>query len=199
SDLWYAEATRVAEDDARAPFVLSAGPVVRAMLVHLSQIHHWLLITLHHIVIDGWSTSLFANEFATLYSARQAGRASPLADPPIQYGDFAVWQHEWLRGDVLERQLAYWRQQLDGVAPVDLITDRPRGPATFEGDFLPIDIGAPLVAALRSLAVSAGATLYMVLLAVLDVLLHRLTGQDDIAVGSPIANRTRVELEELIG
>jgi amino acid adenylation domain-containing protein len=194
-----ARATAEAEAEARTTFDLEHGPVIRAKLLRLSSSRHWLLLTIHHIATDGWSMGLLAQELSRLYAARVAGRPNPLEDLPIQYADYAVWQRDWLRGDVLTQQLDYWRTQLAGVEPVRLITDRTRGPATFEGDFCPLEVAPQLLSALRSMAASEKATLYMALLAAFDVLMCRLTGQDDIVVGSPIANRSRPELEGLIG
>ena len=195
-----ADAQRLADEEASAPFDLARGPVMRALLVRLGQAEHWLVMTLHHIVCDGWSMSVLSRELRTLYQAFAAGRPSPLSELPIQYADFAVWQREWLRGERLEEQLAYWRTQLAGLPPVPLITDRPRAAAPdFRGGFHRFTLPDGVSAGLRRLAASQGATLFMVLLAAFDILLFRYTGQDDIVVGAPIANRIRKDLEPLIG
>jgi amino acid adenylation domain-containing protein len=186
---------------ARQPFDLGAGPLVRATLLRLAREEHLLVLALHHIVADGWSIGVFLRELAAFYAAFSAGQPSPLAELPMQYSDFARWQRDWLVGEELETQLAFWRQALEG-APRELAlpADRPR-------PLLPTDRGArvrvlvpsALVAELRRTAWQSGATLFMSLLAALDVLLCRASGQTDLVVGTPIANRERVELEGLIG
>ncbi|RIK37175.1 MAG: non-ribosomal peptide synthetase, partial [Chloroflexi bacterium] len=158
------------------------------------------LLTMHHIVSDGWSMQVFARELAELYAAFAAGRPSPLAELPIQYADFALWQRERLEGEVLGRQLAYWQQQLAGLAGLELPTDRPRPPvASFRGDQLDVRLAPALVGGLKRLSAQAGTTLFMTLLAAFTTLLQRYTGQADIVVGAPIAGRNRAELEPLIG
>ena len=195
-----AEAQRLADAEARRPFNLTTGPVARATLLRLAECEHWLLLTLHHIVADGWSMGILAREITTLYRAFHLGRPSPLPDLPIQYADFAAWQREWLQGTRLDRQLTYWRTQLADLSPLPLVTDRPR-PAqpTFDGAFHPMTISDAAGAAVRSLATAAGATPFMVLLAAFDVLLYRYTNHPDVVVGAPIANRTHRDVEDLIG
>ncbi|HEV7517573.1 MAG TPA: condensation domain-containing protein, partial [Thermoanaerobaculia bacterium] len=158
-------------------------------------------LTVHHIAADGWSRGVLTREVAALYAAAVEGRPAQLPELSVQYADYARWQREWLTGEVLERQLGYWRHQLAGVPLVlDLPTDRPR-PAvqSFGGAVLPFALPAPLAAALKGLGQAAGATQFMVLLAAFDALLHRYSGQEVVLVGSPIAGRTRRELEPLIG
>ena len=195
-----AEAQRLADEEASLPFDLARGPMIRALLARLGEAEFWLVLTLHHIVCDGWSMNVLARELRTLYTAFAAGRPSPLPELPIQYADFAVWQREWLRGERLEAQLAYWRTQLAGLPPVPLIADRPRAAAPdFRGGFHRFTLPDGVSAGLRQLAASENATLFMVLLAAFNILLFRYTGQDDIVVGAPIANRTHKDLEPLIG
>ncbi|HVF62094.1 MAG TPA: amino acid adenylation domain-containing protein, partial [Thermoanaerobaculia bacterium] len=196
-----AELERLAAPEAARPFDLERGPLVRATLVRLVPDHHVLLLTLHHIVADGWSMGVLLREVAALYGAAAAGTADPLPPLPVQYADFAVWQRDWLAGEELERQLAHWRAALDGAPQgLELLADRPR-PAvqSFRGGRERLLLPPETAAALAALGRRRGATLFMVLLAGVQALLHRLTGRDDLLVGSPIANRTRRELEGLIG
>ena len=190
----------IATEEARCPFDLSRGPLVRTTLVQLDVADYVLLLTMHHIVSDGWSMDVFAKEIRDLYSAFCLRRPSPLPELPIQYADFAVWQREWLDGEVFERQLAYWRKQLADLPTLQLPTDRPR-PAvmTYRGARHSVVIPDALSEKLKALSRQEGATLFMTLLAAFQLLLHRYTGQDDVAIGSPIANRNRTETEGLIG
>ncbi|WP_029006248.1 non-ribosomal peptide synthetase, partial [Azorhizobium doebereinerae] len=201
ADARQAEAARRATEEGRLPFDLAAGPLLRARLLKLAADDHLLLLTLHHIVSDGWSMGVLFRELSALYPAFLAGRPSPLPPLPIQYPDYARWQRDWLAGDELERQLSYWRTQLAGCpALIDLPTDRPHPPVqSYAGGLFTFTIPAPLVQRLRALGQQRGATLFMTLLAAFKVLLLRYCGQDDIVVGTPIANRTRVEVEPLIG
>ncbi|HEY2292939.1 MAG TPA: amino acid adenylation domain-containing protein, partial [Thermoanaerobaculia bacterium] len=195
------EATRVTRSSLAAPFDLTAGPLVRAALVRLAPDDHLFLLDVHHIVSDGWSSSVMSRELIALYAAFAAGRPSPLPPLPLQYADFARQQREALSGPVLEAQLAYWRGKLGGTLEhLELPTDRPR-PAvqTFRGGNLWLEAPEALAEALRRLAREERTSLFMVLLAALDLLLARLSGQDDVVVGSPIAGRQRAETEELIG
>ena len=187
--------------DAQASFDLSEGPLLRTTLFRLAEDAHVLLVTMHHIVSDGWSMGVFFQELSILYEAFSKGRASPLPELPIQYADFAVWQRQRLHGEVLEDLLAYWRQQLSGELPVlELPTDRPHPPLrTFQGAAKAVLLPRSLTESLRALSRREGVTLFMTLLAAFNALLHRYTGQTDILVGTPIANRDRVELEGLIG
>ena len=159
-----------------------------------------MLLTLHHIITDGWSSGVLLRELSALYAAHCRGEASALPALPVQYADYAVWQREWLQGEVLEQQLAYWKPALAGLPALELPTDRPRPAiATFGGDECVVELDAELTQALRQLGHREGATLFMTLLAAFQVLLYRYSGQDDVAVGVPIAGRTRLELEGLIG
>ncbi|HEY7770022.1 amino acid adenylation domain-containing protein, partial [Longimicrobium sp.] len=190
-----------AGEDARQPFDLAAGPLFRAALLRLGTDDHVLLLSMHHIVSDGWSMGVLFREMSALYEAYREGRESPLAELPVQYADYAVWQREQLEGEVLDRQLAYWRERLAGAPELlELPTDRPR-PAeqTYRGAHERIELSGELVERLRALARSEGATLYMVGLAAFQLLLSTYSGSDDVVVGSPIAGRTRKEVEALIG
>ncbi|HVG19650.1 MAG TPA: condensation domain-containing protein, partial [Blastocatellia bacterium] len=187
--------------EARRPFDLSRGPLLRASLVRLAEQEHILVVTMHHIISDGWSLKIFTREMSILYEAFSKGNPTPLDDLPIQYADYAVWQQEWLQGEVLEEQLGYWKKQLQGDLPVlQLPTDRPR-PAvmTYRGTRRFFSLPGPLAAAFKELSRNQGATVFMSLLAAFNVLLYRYSGQEDITVGVPIANRNQDEIEDLIG
>jgi amino acid adenylation domain-containing protein len=196
-----AEAAAVMSQETQRPFDLARGPLLRAMLLRLDDHDHTLLLTMHHIVSDGWSLGILQREIAACYDAFLAGRPSPLPPLPIQYADFAVSQRERLRGRALEDLLSYWKQQLDGMPPLlELPADRPRPRVQrFRGASLVVPIPAQTVQALAALARRNGATLFMALLAAFKILLARYSGRTDIVVGSPIANRTRRELEGLVG
>ncbi|MDB6000043.1 MAG: Non-ribosomal peptide synthetase component [Rhizobacter sp.] len=185
---------------AQQPFDLATGPLLRAQLLQLADQDFMLLLTMHHIVSDGWSMGVFWRELTALYNAFVLGRPSPLPELPIQYADFAVWQHEFLRGPALQTQMAYWRRQLEHLPTLDLPTDRPRPTlASYRGAQQRIVLGQALCARLRSLGQQQGTTLFMTLLAAFAALLSRYSAQDDIVVGVPTAGRTRSELEGLIG
>ncbi|HEX8853014.1 MAG TPA: condensation domain-containing protein, partial [Pyrinomonadaceae bacterium] len=192
---------REAVEHAQEPFDLSQLPLLRVKLLRLADAEHVLLLSMHHIIGDGWSTGVFVAEMAAIYKAFSAGRPSPLEELPLQYADFALWQEEWLQGEVLESHLEYWRQQLAGAPPVlELPTDRPRPVMeSFKGARHTFRLSGELTAALKELSREEGATLFMTLLAAFSTLLHRYSGQDDLVVGSPIANRNRSETEQLIG
>ena len=195
------EAVRLASELAARPFDLERGPLFRATLLRLGAREHILLISMHHIVSDIWSLGVFVREMGVLYEAFAAAQPSPLTELPLQYADYAAWQREWLRGSVLEREMSYWKRQLGGTLPIlELPTDRPR-PAvqTFRGARLPFRVPAALSGALKSLTRSYDGTLFTTLTAVLNVLLHRYTGQTDILIGFAIAGRSRTDLESLIG
>jgi iturin family lipopeptide synthetase A len=192
---------RLAAREHQEPFDLSSQWSLRAKLVRLGAEEHIVLLTLHHIVSDAWSIGVLVQEVAALYEAFRLGQPSPLVELPIQYADFAAWQREWLQGEALDKQLNYWREQLSGVpAVLELPTDRPR-PAvqTFHGKTHSHTMSKPLSEALRELSRQHETTLFMTLLAALNILLSRYSGQDDIVVGTTIANRNRLETERLIG
>jgi amino acid adenylation domain-containing protein len=195
------ESTRLAGEDARGPFDLTAGPVFRASLLRLGAVEHMLLLGVHHIAFDGWSAGLLLSELATLYAAATAGRPSPLPELPWQYADFAAWQRSWLTGDVYAGQLAFWRRALDGAPELlELPADHPRPPVqSLHGAVLRSRLPTDLSSALRTLGREQGQTLFMLLLAGFQALLQRYAGQDDLLVGTPVAGRHRAEVEELIG
>ncbi len=189
-----------AVDAARRPFDLAAGPLLRPLLLRVEDDLHALVLVLHHIVTDGWSLGILVREVAAVYSALATGSSPSLPELPIQYGDFAAWQRRWLEGPRLERLLGYWRRQLDALPVLELPHDRERPPRpSFRGSTLELRIGGAAGAGLRALARAESATPFMVLLAAFQALLHRLSGQDDIAVGTVVANRRRPELEDLAG
>ncbi|HEY0735345.1 MAG TPA: condensation domain-containing protein, partial [Herpetosiphonaceae bacterium] len=194
------EALRLAAKESSQPFDLTQGPLIRATLIRLHDDDHILLLTLHHIISDGWSQGVLIGELAQLYTAFVAGDPSPLAALPIQYADYALWQRQWLTGAVLEQQLRYWKAQLADLPTLALPTDRPR-PAvqSFRGADQIFAVPPELTAGLQALSQAAGVTLFMTTLALFQVLLSRHSGQDDIVVGTPIAGRTRAELDNLIG
>lgn len=196
-----AEAERLMSEEAQRPFDLKLGPLIRAMLMRLATDEHVLLVTMHHIISDGWSQTILMNELSAIYEAAVASRDSPLPELPIQYADFAEWQRKWLQGEVLDQQLDYWRKHLTGApASLELPTDRPR-PAvqTFNGARHSFSLSRDLSARLVELSRREDTTLFMTLLTGFYVLLHRYTGETDIVVGTPVANRNRQELESLIG
>ena len=196
-----AEARAIAAEEAARPFDLDRPPLIRARLVQLGEADHLLLVTLHHIVSDGWSVGVLYRELAALYAAFAEDRPAPLAPLPVQYADFAEWQRGRLTGAALKRLLGFWRQALDGApAMLALPTDRPRPPVqSYRGGNFSFAIDPVLGAAIRGFAQAEGATPFIVLLAAFKLLLARVTGQDDLVVGTPIANRREVELEGLIG
>ena len=186
--------------EAETPFDLASGRLLRARLLQVDDAEHVLLLTTHHLVADAWSMGILVGELWQLYRAFAAGQASPLVELPIQYGDFASWQRRRLETAPLQEQLRYWRKQLDGAAAVDLPTDRPRPVRqSFRGGRYPLYISPSLTASLNRLAAQENATPFMALLAAFQLLLHRYSGQDDIAVGSAVTDRPRVECEGLIG
>jgi natural product biosynthesis luciferase-like monooxygenase protein len=194
------QARRLAAEDARQSFDLTRGPLFRIRLVKLEETDHVLLLTAHHIISDGWSKSVLTREIRTFYEAFSQGRPSPLPKLPIQYADFALWQREWLQGEVLAAELRYWKSRLEGAATLDLPTDRPR-PAlqTFHGADYFFTLPESLTLSLREVGQGEGVTLFMTLLAAFQVLLSRYSGQEDITVGTAVAGRNRAETEDLIG
>jgi amino acid adenylation domain-containing protein len=197
-----AEARRLLQQEARLPFDLNAGPLIRAGLLRLAATEHIVILTLHHIVSDAWSTGVLVNEVAALYAAYAQGRPQRLPELRIQYADFARQQRERLRGETLASQIGYWQRQLAGAPNMLLLpADRPRQLLPrHRGATHPFDVPAPVTSGLRAVGrQSANATLFMVLAAAFNVLLSRYAGQSDICVGMPIANRNRAELESLIG
>src|SRR4028119_1443147 len=193
---------RLSSEEAQRPFNLSTDPLFRVTLLRLDEAEHILLLTLHHIVADGWSMGVLIRELAVLYGAMSNEKAdvpklanasrslTSLPELPIQYADFAHWQRQWMQGTVLETQLAYWRHQLDGISRLNLPTARPRlANQTSGGATQLLELPKSLSEGLEALSQQEGVTLFMTLLAAFQILLHRYTQQEDIVVGSPIANR----------
>jgi len=195
------EAKRAAVEESNAPFELARGPLLRVKLIHLAKNDHVMLLTMHHITSDGRSIQVLVHEVGSLYQSFSGGNPSELPALPIQYADFAVWQRQWLQGEVLEKQLSYWREQLAGSPPVLRLPARERPPEQTipAGARESLRISADAQRAIKSLADETGATPFMVLLAAFKVLIHRYTGEEDLWVGTPIANRNRSEIENLIG
>ncbi|MEG4862976.1 MULTISPECIES: non-ribosomal peptide synthetase [unclassified Microcoleus] len=193
-------ALQLATDAAQCPFDLAAGPLFKVTLLQLGETEHILLLNLHHIVADGWSIGVLIRELGTLYTAFVKNGISHLPGLPVQYADFAEWQHEWLQGEVLETQLDYWREQLNGITTLNLPTDRQR-PAvpSYRGAKHFITLSPALSEQLKLFSQQESATLFITLLAAFQTLLYRYTGQVDIAVGTPIANRNLSKIEALIG
>ncbi|MDY7019981.1 MAG: amino acid adenylation domain-containing protein [Cyanobacteriota bacterium] len=182
-------------------FELSSSPLLRVKLLHLQEREHLLLMTFHHIISDGWSMGVLLQELSTLYQAFLNQEPSPLEELPIQYVDFASWQRQWLQGEVLEQQLSYWRQQLQNAPALsELPSDRIR-PAvqTVQGASYKFKVSSQLLEGLKTISQQSGSTLFITLLTAFYVLIHRYTGNEDIIIGSPIANRNRAEIERLIG
>jgi aspartate racemase len=196
-----AELQRLLEAEARRDFDLTRGPLVRVLLIALGESDHVLLVNMHHIVSDAWSTGVFFRELAAHYEAFREGRLVALPELPIQYPDYAAWQREWMQGSVMEKQLAYWKRHLQGAPSLlELPADKPR-PArqSFSGGRATRPLAQPLTDALKRLSQAEGATLFMTLLAAFKVLLHRYTRQANVVVGSPVACRHQLETEGLIG
>jgi amino acid adenylation domain-containing protein len=196
-----AEAQLLLTNEARHPFNVEGGPLFRAKLVLLSPREHILLLTMHHIISDGWSKWILVRELLKLYEAFAGGQSFTLPELPVQYVDFAAWQREWLQGQVLDKQVSYWKEKLAGAPSLlDLPADRPRLPTQgFRGARLPVVIPQELTKSLKELGESQNATFFMTLLAAFKVLLFRHAGQDDIVVGVPITGRNNPEVENLIG
>ncbi len=194
-------AQQLVHEEARRGFDLSAGPVLRARLIRLGDEDHILVLTLHHVVVDGWSIGVLNRELGALYRTFRAGEPEMLPEPPIQYGDFAVWQQEWMAEGGLDQQLDYWRGALAGApALLELPTDRPRpSRQSFRGAIVRELVPPATLDRIKALGEADGATLYMTLLTAFMALLSRYSGHDDIVVASPVANRNRFELEGLIG
>jgi hypothetical protein len=194
------EAERIAKEEAERGFDLERGPMMRARLLQMGEEDHVLLVTMHHVVSDGWSVGIMVREFRELYEGYVKGKETKLEELKIQYKDFAVWQREWLQGEVLEKQLGYWRKQLAGAEALELPTDYARpAVASHGGGLVSFEWPKEMVEKLKGLSRQEGVTLFMTLLAGFQVLLHRYSGQRDIVVGTPVANRNRAETEDLIG
>ncbi len=195
------EARRLVHEEARRPFDLAQGPLFRSKLVRLSEDDHVLLLTMHHIVSDGWSMGILYRELSVLYEAFSCSQPSPLSELPIQYADYAVWEREWLQGEVLDRQLSYWKNQLEGISGIlKLPTDRPQ-PAvqSYRGARQSFVLSKDMTEQLKDLSRREGVTLFMTLLAAFKALLYAYTGETDLVIGSPTAGRNRRGTEGLIG
>lgn len=195
------EAARLITASAREPFDITRGSLLRTLLVQLEDDQHIALLVMHHIVSDGWSMGVLVRELCSLYSAYAGNHPAKLPGLPVQYADFTTWQRERLSGDRLNELLAYWKKQLGGDRPVlQLPVDRPHGATpSFKGAVQPFTIGPALSESLEALSKQEGATMFMTLLAAIQFLLQRYTNQDDISIGVNIANRTRRDIEGLIG
>jgi acyl carrier protein len=196
-----AEVRRRVREEARTGFDLSRGPLLRVKILKLQEEEHVVIYTMHHIVSDGWSSGILIREVGALYQAYSAGEESPLEELEIQYADYAVWQRNWLQGAVLERQLNYWKRQLKGApTSLELPLDRPRPPIqSYRGGQQSLTLSVELTVRLKELSRHQDVTLFMTLLAAFKALLHRYTWQEDIVVGTGVANRNRQETEHLIG
>jgi amino acid adenylation domain-containing protein len=182
------------------PFDLAQGPLLRSVLFRLGMEDHVFLLVVHHIVSDGWSMGVFERELMALYQAFSSGKPSPLPELPLQYGEFAHWQQQWEKGEAFQQQLSYWREQLSELPVLELPTDHPRPTMqTHAGAKQHLKLSKALSTSLLKLSQRAGVTLFMTLLATFQTLLSRYSGQEDIVVGSVIANRNRAEIEDLIG
>src|SRR6185312_842223 len=195
------ELAALRELEAGASFDLAAGPLIRGRLIRLGEKEYVLLVTMHHIVSDGWSMGVLARELNALYGAYGRGEADPLPELEIQYADYAVWQRQWIEGEILQQQAAYWKTTLAGApALLELPTDHARPvEQSYAGATLPVVLEEKLTSGLKGLSRRNGTTLYMTLLAGWAILLMRLSGQQDVVIGSPVANRGRAEIENLIG
>ncbi|HEU5229171.1 MAG TPA: amino acid adenylation domain-containing protein, partial [Ktedonobacteraceae bacterium] len=194
------EIDRLMQEEARHPFDLSQGPSLRTLLLTLDENDYLLLLTMHHIVSDGWSNGVLLSELRAFYTAYSTKKPAKVADLPIQYADYAVWQRQWFQGEVLEKQLDYWTQQLNDISPLPLPADYTR-PAvqSFNGAEFNFQIAGELVEQLKRVSQTEGTTLFMTLLTAFQVLLARYSGQEDIAVGTPVANRHYPGIENLVG
>ena len=192
---------QLALTEGRRPFDLASDPLLRTTLYRLGEEDHVLLVVLHHIIFDGWSMDVLLRDVPKVYTALAQGRPAALPELPIQYADYARWQRNWLQGEVLEQELSYWRKQLDGIPPeLNLPTDRPRPSAlSMKGNAVVFELPQSLTERLRALSRAEGSTLFITLLASFQMLLARYSGQDDIAVGTPVAGRRWVETEDVIG
>ncbi|HEX3586840.1 MAG TPA: amino acid adenylation domain-containing protein, partial [Candidatus Angelobacter sp.] len=194
------QARKIFQQEAVSPFNLASGPLLRLQLLHLAEDEHVLIVNMHHIVSDGWSVGIMVREFAQLHDAFLQGTDHGLQALPIQYADFAIWQREWLKGSVLDKQLGYWKKQLSEVQPLELATDRPRGLLqNHRGRRVQLVLGRSINQLMKELSRREGTTMFMNLLGALQLVLSRYTSQTDITVGTDIANRNRVETEGLIG
>lgn len=196
-----AQVQRLSQELLAMPFDLSTGPLIRGALLQLFEDEHVLIISMHHIISDGWSLDVLLREFGLLYTAFRSGKPSPLQPLPIQYADYAQWQHDWAARPEQQQQLEYWKEHLQGAPDLlELPTDRPRPPVqSYRGGNVPLSLGSDLTTALKRFSRQHDLTLAMTLYAAWSIVLFRLSGQEDIVVGMPVANRPRTELEGLVG
>jgi amino acid adenylation domain-containing protein len=195
-----AKLQQLVSEELSRPFDLAVGPLMRTILVRLNPQEHVLLMTIHHIATDGWSMGILYRELSDLYEAARKGHSSPLPELPIQYADFAVWQREWLKGKKLEEQVAFWKENLRNLTTLQLPTDHPRPSVpAFNAAKHSVEFPQAITKSLQELNRNEGTTLFMTLLAAFQILLHRYTGQDDVVVGTAVANRNREEIEGLLG
>ena len=181
-----------ARQEARAPFSLAKGPLFRATLLKVAPGSHVLLVTMHHVISDGWSLGVLVHDLAALYDAFAHGKEVTLSPLPVQYGDYAAWQRTYLESASLEESLALWRASLDGTRPLELPADRPRPSLmSHEGSAVPFELSKTTLQGLEKVARAEGATLFMVLMAAYQVLMSRLSGETDVTVGTPVANRSQ--------
>jgi len=194
------EEKQIIHNETRYSFDLKTGPLFRVLLISKSNHEHMLVLTMHHIICDNLSVGVFSQEMIVLYEAFLSGGSSPLPDLPVQYADFSVWQRQHLQGELLSNRLAYWRQQLDGIVPLELPTDHARPPAqTFRGARQSFQLAPSLFARVKELSRREGETPFTLLMAAFKILLFRYTKQTDIAVGVPFANRSQPEVQGVIG
>jgi hypothetical protein len=194
------EVEQLALEENQHAFNLTQGPLLRGVVLQLGQQEHVLLLSIHHIIVDTWSSDVLLREWGVLYEAFRTETPSPLTELPIQYADFAIWQRQWLQGDVLETQLSYWKKQLANLPILNLPTERsPTAIQTFRGKRQIRNVSETLSEQLEALNRQEGVTQFMSLVAAFQVLLHYYTGQEDIVVGTDVANRNRAEIEGLIG
>ncbi|HEY1528469.1 MAG TPA: non-ribosomal peptide synthase/polyketide synthase [Candidatus Angelobacter sp.] len=194
-------ARQLIQEESTTAFNLRTGPLMRGRILRLNEEEHILCLVVHHIVSDGWSVGVLGRELSLLYAAFLKAEPSPLPELPVQYADYAAWQRERLQGELLQKELGYWREKLSGAPPVlELPSDRPRPLVLSErGDVVEVEFSKELCSRLRALSEREGATLFMTLLAAWQLLLHRYTGETDISVGTPVAGRKHLETEGLIG
>src|SRR5581483_1575019 len=193
-------AQRLVKTESRFAFDLARGPLLRSLLIRLSPSEHILQLTAHHIVLDGWSLDVLLRDLTSLYTAFAQGRSSSLPNLAIQYADFAQWQRQWLDGERLQAQVDYWKHQLASLSPLELPTDHPRpSEQAFHGAWESFSLPPTLAQALKTVSQQEGMTVFMTLLATFQMLLSRYSGQEDIAVGIPVAGRVRAELEHVVG
>lgn len=190
----------LASEEACRPFNLAIAPLMRITLLQLGRLEHFLLVTMHHIISDGWSVNILVKELVALYKAFGAGKPSPLPELPIQYGDFAVWQRQFLQGKILQKSISFWKKRISGSPKLKLSTDRPRSKVrAFQGTYQSLELSSTLTEDIIALSRRECATLFMTLATAFKIMLYHHTAQDDITIGTDVANRDNSQLEGLIG